>query len=308
MTGHYHIKAMTLKYQQQRILDIPDLKISPASRVCFVGPNGAGKTSLLNVLAFLQLPYAGSLLYNGNTVNAEDLPHLRQRIAYLQQKPYLLDYTVRNNIELGLKLRAIKADERRVKADNMMDELQIAHLAERNVQGLSGGEVQKIALARALVLEPEVLIMDEPMSYLDSESIRFLQDFLQHWQLEHQMTVLCTSHDRISASLFSDTVYSLMNGAVFESSLTNVFKGNCDRDSKVFDTGKLQIQFATESIQTQGSVQHLVVDPEVLVLSKQAIESSMRNQFQGRVTAMQEHHQQVHLTVDCSSSGATHCP
>lgn len=149
------------------ILDVPSFAVRRGGVVALVGPNGAGKTSLLKVLALLERPTAGRVFLGGDTVTRANTLVLRRRMAVVFQEALLLDTTVAENVVLGLRLRGVARRPAREKGQPWMERLGIAHLADRPVRFLSGGEAQRTSLARALVLEPEVLFLDEPFSALD---------------------------------------------------------------------------------------------------------------------------------------------
>ncbi|MCG8325665.1 MAG: ATP-binding cassette domain-containing protein [Thiotrichales bacterium] len=290
----YRLEHVRFAYPGNPLLDIAYFEIAPGSITAITGANGSGKTTLLNLLAMLQLPGAGQLQFKNHTVNRGNVDELRQNIGYVQQKPYLLRLTVRENIELGLRFRGVATAARQERSNAIMERLGIAALAGRKAHGLSGGEAQKVGIARALVVDPEILILDEPFSHLDVQAVAFFEALLAELRQEQEKTVVFTSHDPVTAQLLADSIYSMVNGDLVPSDMTNLYHGEVRAADHCFITGKLEIHIP-EAIRT-GS--HLTIDPGALVLSRDKLHSSMRNQFRGRIAAVQEKHTQIQLGIE----------
>jgi len=189
-------EGISVKRAGRLTLGSCSLSIVPGERVAVYGPNGAGKSTLLQAAAGL-LPIAtGSILFRGKAVGAElSLLDYHRRTAAVFQEPLLLRGSVRHNIELGLKLRGVAAEERARRALPAMDRLRITHLADRPAHLLSGGEAQRTSLARALVLEPEVLFLDEPFAALDAPTRSRLLGELVEILDERRIATLFVTHD-----------------------------------------------------------------------------------------------------------------
>jgi tungstate transport system ATP-binding protein len=173
-----------------------------------------------------------------------------------------------------------------------MQTVGISEFADRNVKNLSGGEAQKVTLARALALQPEVLLMDEPFSHLDQESTEQLETLLLQQTKEQSMTVVLSTHDHLQGMVLADEGISLVSGRTVNAPLLNMFHGSVE--NHYFETGKTRI-FLPEDIQ---SGKHIVVDPTEIVLSTSSLTSSMRNSFQGRVITISEDKGRVWVTID----------
>ncbi|MGE5396992.1 MAG: energy-coupling factor ABC transporter ATP-binding protein [Chitinophagales bacterium] len=164
------LEQVTVVKGEKNILDIDHLMLRMGERVSFMGPNGAGKTTLLNVMALLQPTTTGTLSLFGEDTAKQNTLQLRRRMGMVFQEPLLLDISVYSNIELGLRFREVGKSERADRVNYWLDKLGIRHLSDRSPRFLSGGEAQRTNLARAFVLEPEIIFFDEPFNNIDSRS------------------------------------------------------------------------------------------------------------------------------------------
>ena len=214
----YELDDVAAHYGERRALDIRELRIAKDRITAVVGLNGAGKTSLLNILAFLQPVDRGSFRFFGSEVRPERYPALRRRVGYVQQKPYLFNTTVRRNLELPLKWRGVPPADRQRRIDNVSAQFELERLQDRRAHELSGGEAQRVALGRALVLSPEVLILDEPFTFLDRDSAERMQLFLRERIDNSCRTIVFTTHDLELAERLAGNVCALAEGRVAEPS------------------------------------------------------------------------------------------
>ncbi len=168
------LEAVCKHYRPDRpaVLDRVDLEVAAGEYVAIMGESGVGKTTLLHLIAGLDRPDSGTALLDGvdlATLDDDARTLLRRRsVGFVFQAFHVLPYlTVRQNVELPLRLLGVGAAERRARTDRLLDALGIAPLAERRPRELSGGEIQRIAIARALVHEPRIVLADEPTGNLD---------------------------------------------------------------------------------------------------------------------------------------------
>jgi len=161
------IRDLLIQRNGRDVLRIDALDIERGETLTVVGPNGAGKSTLLLVLARLLRPSQGDILYDGRSLKQWDELDYRRRISFVFQAPLLMDMTVEQNVALGLKFRGTPKEETRVRSGKWMKQLGVEPLSKRRAGQLSGGEAQRVSLARAFVLEPELLLLDEPFSALD---------------------------------------------------------------------------------------------------------------------------------------------
>jgi ABC-type sulfate/molybdate transport systems ATPase subunit len=197
----------------REVFAIDALELEAGERLAVLGPNGAGKTTLLRLLAGLEAPSAGSVELDGVQVAGADLD-LRRRIGYATQRPGLLSTTVIRNVELPLRWRGLDAASRRQAALAALERLNVAHLAERRALSLSGGEAQRVSLARALAVEPHVLLLDEPAAGLDAEAHRAFFDDLESALADRATTVVQVTHRADEALRLADRIAVLVDGAI----------------------------------------------------------------------------------------------
>lgn len=207
-----YIKISNLKkfYKERQILDINDLEIKKGKITGIVGPNGSGKTTLLNIISGLDNNYDGVVTYDGNNINYEIL----KNITLVFQKPYLVKTTVYENIQYPLKIRKIDKIDRNKKVTDILKRLDMYKLKDKNAHLLSGGESQKVALARALVFEPSLLLLDEPTSNIDIESTEIIEREILKYNKELKATVIIITHDLNQAKRLCDDIICLKKGKV----------------------------------------------------------------------------------------------
>ena len=195
MTDLVEFRDLLVKRGEHPALQLEYLVIQNGEVLAVVGPNGAGKSTLLLTLARLLKPERGEILFNGKQASAESDPVYRRRIALVMQDPLLFDASVFDNVASGLRFRGIAREEIRRKVPLWLERLGVGHLAKRRAGQLSGGEAQRVSLARALVLEPQLLLLDEPFSALDPPTRSRLLDDLGALLKETATTTVFVTHD-----------------------------------------------------------------------------------------------------------------
>lgn len=298
MIQAYQLKGIEYAYGDEIALRIGEHAIEQNAVTALLGANGSGKSTLLNLLAFITMPTRGELYFFNERVSNGQAQGLRRQIAYVQQKPYLFNYTVLQNIELGLKLRGIDKSLRHARTEALALRLNLQDLLQKRAHELSGGEIQKVAIARALVLQPRVLILDEPFTHLDKESKADIENLIRAIGDAGAQTIIFSTHDQLQARHLASHVCSLDKGQIRPLPLMNTFRGKVDTVNGIFDTGKLQIQIPT--MIKSGS--QMAIESTHLVLAKDKLKSSMRNQFQGRVKLLQEVDGEIHVIVEAGES------
>jgi ABC-type Fe3+/spermidine/putrescine transport system ATPase subunit len=175
-----------------------------------LGPTGAGKTTLLNIVSGL-IEYEGSILFDG--VSMDEIPVNRRGFGYLFQDLALFPHLdVTSNITYGLKMQKRRVDEIEARLHEMLNLMNIGHLARRYPKDLSGGEKQRVALARAIAPSPEVLLLDEPFNSLDSRSTKYLMLEFRRMLKGLGLTTIFVTHDLVEAKEMADRIAILDSG------------------------------------------------------------------------------------------------
>lgn len=198
------------------MLAVDELYIAGGEVWGLLGPNGAGKSTLLQVVALLEKPEQGRLYFDGEPViwRRRELLRLRRKLSLVFQEPLLLSTTVYQNVALGLRFRGMGEEEITLRVEGWLKLLGLSHLASRYPWELSGGEARKVSLARALVLEPQLLLLDEPFTGLDVPTRTFFLKELRRIVKDRKITVLFVTHDYTEIPLLADWVAFLSEGRV----------------------------------------------------------------------------------------------
>lgn len=194
------------------IIEVERLSVEKGEVLAVIGPNGTGKSTLLLALGKLLKPHSGKIFFNGRPLEAIPELEYRRRIALVMQDPLLLDISVFDNVAAGLRYRGLPRAEVRQRAEKWLERLGILHLKKRKALSLSGGEAQRASLARALALEPEILLLDEPFGALDAPTRARLLDDLQSLLSGTQLTTIFITHDLDEALLLGSRVAVLLGG------------------------------------------------------------------------------------------------
>jgi tungstate transport system ATP-binding protein len=206
------IRDLLIQRNGNNALRVDSLDIQRGETLTVVGPNGAGKSTLLLALAHLIMPVSGEILYNGRSLKQWDELEYRRRISFVFQSPLLMDMTVEQNVALGLKFRGTPKEETRARVERWIKQLGVESLSKRRAGQLSGGEAQRVSLARAFVLEPELLLLDEPFSALDPPTrSRLLEDLVTLLKENHRTAVFVT-HNLNEATKLSHRIAVIVGG------------------------------------------------------------------------------------------------
>jgi tungstate transport system ATP-binding protein len=293
-----------------KVLDIPRLDLGPGRIHVLVGPNGAGKTTLLRIVNGLERAEAGSVSVLGTALPAPtraERIRLQRRMAFCPEKPYLFGTTVRRNVEYPLRVRGVggvDGSERRSRAAAAMEKLGVAGLAERDARTLSAGETGRVAMARAIVADPELLLVDEPLANLDDRAVPLVEKVLVDLA-SRGATVVAATHVTDQAYRLSANVVRLEAGRLAPPAVENVLEGEIEGETEgdsaeegqaaalVIDGGP-RIRVAT------GKRGHAraAVDPHDIIVSAERFESSARNQLPARVTSLRERGGLVYVAGD----------
>ena len=210
------VSDLRVERQGRAILEVSDLLVRPGEILAIVGPNGSGKSTLLRVLGLLETPSRGEVRFGGEIVTHDPrrLLALRRRMAIVFQDALLCRTSVARNVGLGLRLRGTPRRERRRRVQEWLERFGITALADRHAHRVSGGEAQRVSLARAFALQPEVLLLDEPFAAVDPPTRQTLVGELQLLLAETRTTTVFVTHDRDEAFALGNRVAVLLDGRV----------------------------------------------------------------------------------------------
>ena len=217
MTAEFAMEAtgLVVSLSGRRILDVPSFQAASGEVLAVIGPNGSGKTTLIQCLALLLKPDSGEIIYEGRRItNGRSVLHQRRRLAVVFQEPLLLRGSVRDNVSLGLHLRGLSHNEIAFRVKRWLERFGIAGLAGRQTGTLSSGEAQRVSLARAFALEPDVMFLDEPFAALDAPTRQSLTGELSQVLRETRTTTVMVTHDRNEALALGDRIAVLMDGQI----------------------------------------------------------------------------------------------
>lgn len=218
MKSLLELQNVIVQAEKITILDVAKLIINQGEVMVLLGPNGAGKSTLLQVIAGLKKPTLGKVFFSGQ----KDLPELdyRRKVSTVFQTPLLLNDTVEKNIASGLRFRGLQKQIIDIRVNYWMEQLSILPIAKRQAKVLSGGEAQRVSLARALCLETDLVLMDEPFSVLDNPTRLDLLEDLRSILSKTKQTCIYVTHVLEEALALADRVAVIMNGKIVQLSLT----------------------------------------------------------------------------------------
>ncbi|SJZ88483.1 ABC transporter ATP-binding protein [Selenihalanaerobacter shriftii] len=221
-------ERITKHYGDEQVLDLDHFKLYENAFNLLLGSNGSGKTTLLRILSLIDKEYEGQLRYRGEVINKQEseLLKLRRRFSVIWQEPYLYNGTIAENIGLPLKLRKVAQNEINNRVNKLASNLKISHLLKKDSKEISGGEKQKVSIARALIVEPEILFIDEPTTHLDYKSNQFFNELFTELVAEG-MTILLITHDLYQIKYLADYITLMESGEVV---ISDIRKKVLDKD------------------------------------------------------------------------------
>ena len=302
----YQLQDLKQQFHQKTVLDIDFLEIEAGCIHALLGPNGAGKTTLLNILAFLETPAGGRLLFQGEEVDPvqSDMLALRREVVLVDQHPIMFSTSVRSNIEFGLKIRKIDGDKRRRIVDEVLATVGLERYREARADELSGGETQRLALARALALNPKVLLCDEPTASVDAENQAVISELLRQINIARGTTIVFTTHDRLQAAALAQHTLVLENGqranTTYENSYACTVEPLEEKGVRYLLHGVLELFYPDKTAAVDGKKSGRVsIKPELIALVPSGGASPPRHaQVTGRVVMVMEEGTNVRVVVD----------
>ena len=266
-----------------KAVDDFNLEVKRGEFVTFLGPSGCGKTTTLRMIAGFEMPTSGEILLNGEDIS--QLPANKRPINTVFQRYALFPHmNIYDNIAFGLKLKKLPKEEIRKKVKRVLDIVDLEGFENRKISTLSGGQQQRIAIARALVNEPEILMLDEPLGALDLKMRQEMQIELKHMHDELGITFIYVTHDQEEALTMSDKIVVLSEGRIQQigtpediyNEPQNAFVADFIGESNIFKgimTGHMKVRFCGGEFigmddVPEGTLVDVVVRPEDVIITK----------------------------------------
>lgn len=309
------------RYGARDILKSINIKVDRGEVFAMIGPTGAGKTTLLRLLDLIDMPTAGKIYFDGadTAKTAKRRLEVRRRMAFVLQKPIVFNTSVYDNIAYALKWRGVEKSSIHKKASNILEVVGLSAYKKRNARTLSGGEVQRIAIARAIAIEPEVLLLDEPTANLDPISASKIERFITDIIHRHQTTIIMATHDMSQGQRLADRIGVLMNGEILQTGGSrDVFTSPRNREvaefvgvENIIDGVIVSNEDKVVAIDTGGKVIEAISDyavgeevsacvrPEDVTLALSKVSSSARNSFVGEITRIVSTGSLARIEIDC---------
>ena len=279
----FRIENLDFGYGDEPVLSVDHLEFHANAIHVLLGPNGSGKTTLMKLLNRLLPVPEGSMFFYGSSL--EGAEELREKSVYLHQNPLLFSGTVYDNVAYGLEIRKLPGDEIAERVDEALAVAGLEGFEKRRHNALSGGEIQRVSIARALALRPEVLLFDEPTSSVDKENVRRFEELLPRIKERYGTTIIVSTHNLPFAYRICDRLVHLEEGSVAPAG-ENILPGKMAEDTdgtRYFDARGLRLRCPD----MDGEFSKAVLDHDRILLSPEALHSSARNTLEGVVEGIE---------------------
>lgn len=299
----YKLENIKRIHGSRTVLHIEDLAIKGGKIYTLIGPNGAGKTTLLKILSFLDLASSGKMYFMDEEVGRSDkhLYPFRKRAVLLDQSPIMFSGTVWQNVEYGLKIRGIDSGERKRRILEALSLVGMERFQRYDARGLSGGENKRIALARAIVLQPEVLLCDEPTANVDGENQEIILSIIEKINREMQSSVIFSTHYLSQGQRLADETLLLQNGSLSDMVSENIFRitiaGYEGEKALCQLTGQLLLKLPREIVPSEKGMAKVHLDPYLLQCNPDEDEQKDGNVVFGHITELSQDSGSIRLGV-----------
>jgi tungstate transport system ATP-binding protein len=321
MSNILSVKNLSVKKSNKEIINIEDFTITEGSITSIIGENGAGKTTFILTMAGLLKPSTGTIFFKNKMIKDMLLSEYRKNISIVFQENLLINDTVYNNIAMGLKFRKFHISSIEKKVDDILHRFKISHLKYQKANTLSGGEAKRVSIARALVIEPQILFLDEPFSSLDTLSKEDIITDMIKVLKDNKITVVMSTHDKYEAFRLSDSIIVLEKGKIIQKGLkeeiikhpANSFVASFVGVENIIEgiiiekkSGSFIAQVKNKYIEGIGDFDVgnkvlLCIRPENIFISRYLSESdtSARNIFRGKIIEILDYGHFYRVTIDC---------
>jgi tungstate transport system ATP-binding protein len=306
---------------EREILKNINLKVDKGEFLAIIGPTGAGKTTLLRLLNTLELPSSGKVMINGvdTAESSKSRLEIRRKMAFVLQKPVVFNMSVYDNIAIGLKWRGLNKTEIAQKTSSILELIGLAEYKNRNARTLSGGETQRVAIARTVISEPEILLLDEPSANLDPVSSTKIEEFIMDIIRQYNITTIMATHDMSQGQRMADRVAVMLDGEILQTGdWHQVFNTPGSKDiayfvgvENIIDGEIISAQDELVTIKVDGSMIEAIstypigekisvcIRPEDITISTARTSTSARNVFAGKIKKTGSFGTLTRVTIDC---------
>ncbi|MCZ7394779.1 MAG: phosphate ABC transporter ATP-binding protein [Candidatus Methanoperedens sp.] len=235
------IKNLCKSFGSKEVLKNVNLVINRAEIFALIGPSGAGKTTLLRILNLFEKPKSGGIVFEGILLNGDhDGKKVRKKMSLLFQTPAVFNISVFDNVAYGLKVRGMDKRIIEKKVSSALDIVGLSGMEKQIARTLSGGEAQRMAFARAIVYDPEILLLDEPTANLDPSNVAKIEEIIKHIRNDLGTTIVIATHNIPQVKRIADRVGILLNGELIEvNSIEGIFMAPADKRSAAFLKGEM---------------------------------------------------------------------
>jgi putative spermidine/putrescine transport system ATP-binding protein len=314
---HLTLQAVTKRFNTAFAVDHVDLAVPDGKLVCFLGPSGCGKTTLLRMIAGLETPTSGSVMFAGRDMT--HVPANRRDFGMVFQSLALFPHmSVAENVAYPLKLRRVERAAQTRRVAELLELIQLPHMANRPVTQLSGGQRQRVAIARAIASSPKLLLLDEPLSALDAKLREAMQVEIRLLQQRLGITTIMVTHDQREAMTMADEIVVMEKGRIAQVGkpldiyrdpvsefvadfigLGNILPVTLDGENGIGLPGgqKIVVHPASHTARATGDVRLLIRPEDVCVRSADSVAG--QNALAGRITFVRDVGASIEATIEC---------
>ncbi len=274
-TAPLHIQSLCVAYGDQTVIENLDLHVEPGEMIALLGPSGCGKTTLLRTIAGLINQKSGTIHLGDRPI--QDLPPQKRKTSLVFQNYALFPHmTVEQNVSYGLKIRNEGSSSIKQKTDEILAMVNLLDQKDKPVHEISGGQQQRVALARSLVIQPDLMLLDEPLSNLDEKLREKMRRDIRSLQQKMHVTSLYVTHDQNEAMAIADRIVVMDHGSIQQIDLpsvlyhypNNVLVAQFMGHNNIFSTEEIKSMFPTLPLPEKKSTGKYLLPSEEVLLGK----------------------------------------
>lgn len=237
----FRVENLIKNYGDKNVLNIEAMEIYKNKITAIIGPSGAGKSTLLHLLNGIEPPSSGSIWFEDRRIEYKDMDlDIRRSMVMVFQKPVVFSTTVYENLAYGLKLRGIEKKEIEKRVEEMLEVTGLKDKSQQKANTLSGGEAQRVAVARAMIIRPKALLLDEPTTNLDPANVLTIEELIKYGKNRYGISVIIVTHNMFQARRLSDNCLFMLGGRIIEYDTTeNLFTIPKNETTRAFINGKM---------------------------------------------------------------------